>query len=181
MSTRHRLGAIIGAGVVAASLAACGGGTPGAAVVVDGRSISEHDVQTAYEQVGPLFNGQLAVGQLAALLGQEPAFTEVGQEFGIAFTDQQLTDLYTSTADQLGLDSDVDLTDSSLAMLRLSAVSTGLNQLSPQQVQQAGSELDQKLADLDVRVSPRYAVDEDSGLPGSYPWLVQTDAATATP
>ncbi len=69
-------------------------------------------------------------------------------------------------------------------MLRLSAVSTGLNQLSPQQVQRAGSELDQKLADLDLRVNPRYGTADASGVVGpvSYPWIAQTDAgATPTP
>lgn len=178
MSTRKRFGAIIGALAVAGSLAACSGGTPGAAAVVDGREISESEVQTAYQQVGPMLNEQITVATMTSLLVQEPSYTAVGEEFGIAFTDQQLQELYSQTADQLGMDADTELNPSALAILRLSAVGGAINQLSQQQVTTASASLSEKLAAADISMSPRYGTVDEFGAyaPTTYPWIVQTTA-----
>ncbi|GIG24524.1 hypothetical protein [Cellulomonas denverensis] len=181
MSTRHRFGAIIGAGVLAASLAACGGGTPGAAVIVDGHAISEAALQTTFEQVSPIFSG-VDLPNLITVLVQQPAYTAVTAGLGEAYSDQQLTELYRQTAEATeGMDPDVELTPESLAVLRFSLAASALQQASAQQQATLVTDLQEELDGLEVKVNPRYGQFDATGavVQGTYSWIVPTQTDTA--
>lgn len=180
MSTRHRLGAIIGAGVLAASLAACSGGTPGAAAVVDGRAISEGDVDSVVTELQPVLTDQLVRGSVILTLANEPTLTEVAAEYGIAYTDSQLQDGYATAAEQAGV-TPVELSDSALSFTRFQTIATALSDLSSDDQAALVTEYTDATAALDLDFNPRYGEEVSAGTyaPTSYPWIVQTGTAAS--
>ncbi|MEV7973335.1 hypothetical protein [Cellulomonas sp. NPDC089187] len=180
MSTRKRFSALIGAGVLAATLAACSG-TPGAALVVDGQATSVAEVQTAYEQVGPIFSGA-TFGDFVTTLVQQSAYRTVTDDLGVAYSDQQLTELYQETAPSVpGLDPDTELTAASLDILRYSVVVTALKQATVEQQAAVQAAVQEELANSDIEVNPRYGQLDTTGTvtPAAYSWIVPTETDPA--
>lgn len=172
-----RFGVIIGALAVAGTLAACSGGTPGAAAVVDGRAISESDVDSVVQQLQPVMQNELVRGSVALTLAQEPTLREVASEYGLAMTDSEVRTSYATAAEQLQIDP-VELTDASVAFVRYQTIATTLNSMGNQQATTIAADFTERQATLDIDLNPRYGEEIAVGTfaPTTYPWIVQTTA-----
>jgi hypothetical protein len=144
-----------GAVAAVALLAGCTG-QPGAAAVVDGRTISTAELATAAEQLKPIFNGGGANDVLGVLIN-EPFATEVAAERGVGVSDEQALDLLRSVTEQaLGAEAaaDAEFGEGALAVARYSLAVTGLRDVPD--AQDAMLEYQEKITSADIEVNPRF-------------------------
>ncbi|MBO9569902.1 MAG: hypothetical protein J7503_13930 [Cellulomonas iranensis] len=145
------------AGTVAAValLAGCSG-QPGAAAVVDGRTISTAELARADEELKPIFQGA-GTNDVLGVLINEPFATEVAAERGVGVSDEQALDLLRSVTEQaLGAEAaaDAEFGEGALAVARYSLAVTGLRDVPD--AQDAMLEYQEKISAADVEVNPRF-------------------------
>lgn len=168
---------VIGALAVVASLAACSGGQPGAAAVVGDRVVRVSDVDTATRELTDVLQGVTAPAVVGVLV-QEPVVVEQAADAGLGVSEEQARDALTQQAEQAGAGSDLAFSAPSVAVMRY-VLALGALQQSADEARL--TDLRDRLADLDVTISPRYGSAEAPGTPVAYPWLVPTASSTATP
>lgn len=168
---------------VVAALAATGlltgcTGEPGAAAVVDGRTIPVADVHAAVEQLAPLFQGASPENVLAVLV-QEPTIRAFAREQGVAVSDQAAREQLADAAAQLETEPAQEYGEPALAVSRYLLVWEELTGLPDAQT--VLPELQAQLGELDVEVSPRFgAVDEGNEIVAvERPWLVPSGGEDA--
>ncbi len=182
-----------GAVAAVALLAGCSG-QPGAAAVVDGRTISTAELARAAEELKPIFNGA-GTNDVLGVLINEPFATEVAAERGVGVSDQQALDLLRSVTEQaLGEEAaaDAEFGEGALAVARYSLAVTGLRDVPD--AQDAMLEYQEKISAADVEVNPRfgdYTPETGVTAPTAPSWIVPEggrgaatapeDGATPTP
>ncbi len=175
-TTARRAGvAILGVPVLALSLGACSGlGDPTAAAVVDGRTISERDVQIIASELADGTGGAVTPAQVVPLMVVAGVVDEITQNTVSRQGAQEALDAQ-AEAQQQPLQEYSDAT--------LDFIATNLELSSIQQDQLAAAEFTERLEELDVRINPRYgSVDPEQGISQgigapSFPWLGQPDGA----
>ncbi|GEL45818.1 hypothetical protein CHO01_09340 [Cellulomonas hominis] len=169
--SNRRVVAVLGAVALAGSLAACSGGQPGAAAVVDGRVIRTTDVDRATRELSGVFPGLTSSAVVTVLL-VEPLISAHASDAGIGVSDEQAVEALQAQAEQQGVELAGDLSGASVSVARYALESSALQQSDQgADIQQAVSE---DLAAADVTVNPRFGTVGEGNVPGptSYPWLV---------
>jgi hypothetical protein len=176
----------LGAAGLALGLTACSGaGNPTAAAVVEGRVISERDVQTVVAELPLEVTGgaQVAPSQIVSVLMVSEIVEDVAREFtGVTGRDEARELLQA-----VDTDADREPFDYSDATLDAIAVNVMLNNI--QQTDVAAPVLEERLQELqsggDVQMNPRYGrVGEDGSLQFSnfsHDWLPSADGQPAEP
>ncbi len=151
---------------------------PGAAAVVDGRTIGVDELATASEQLSPIFQGA-ATQDLLGVLITEPYVTAVAADRGVGVSDQQARDLLRTVTEQaLGEEAaaDAEFGAGALAVARYSLAATALQDLPDAQA--AAQEFQERVAEADVEVNPRFGTFEGGvvAAPTLPAWVVGADA-----
>lgn len=169
-------GLVAGAAALAALLSGCSGvGNPSAAAVVDGRVIEESEVQTVVEQLpaGPE-GGTVTPQQVVPLM----VVSGVVEDVAAAFTGPTSLD----EAEQLLVDADVAVGRApgtyDEPTLRIVAVDQMLGSIVANDLALAAFQ--EQVAELDVRLNPRYGQLPEEGIiggvtPTTHEWLVQPE------
>lgn len=182
--TRGRGRLMAGALVAVALLAGCTG-QPGAAAIVDGRTISTAELATAAEQLKPIFNGGGANDVLGVLIN-EPFATQVASEHGIGVNDDEARGLLRTAMTQAvgeAAADDVEFGEGALAVARYSLAISGMRDAPGGDA--AFQEYQEKVSAADVEVNPRFgAYAPETGVTAATPpsWVVPEggrDAAAA--
>ena len=147
---------MVAAAVVAGGLLAGCAGQPGAAAVVDGRTITTAELATAYEQLEPIFNGAGAQDVLGVLI-TEPFAAEVAAERGVGVNDDEALELLRSVSVQaLGEErgNALEFGPAAIAVGRYSLAASALQGLDDAQA--AAEDYQERVAAADVQVNPRF-------------------------
>ncbi|UZN04317.1 hypothetical protein [Cellulomonas sp. S1-8] len=147
---------LVTAVVVAGGLLAGCSGQPGAAAVVDGRTITTAELATAYDELMPIFNGAGAQDVLGVLI-TEPFAAEVAAENGVGVNDEQALELLRSVAVQaLGEEEGAALEfgPGAMAVGRYSLAASALQDLPDADA--AAAEYQERVAAADIEVNPRF-------------------------
>ena len=178
--TVRRTVSALGVLVVVVGLAACGGGRPGAAAVVDGRTIPTADVQDATRELDGVLQGVTSSAILGVLV-QEPTVRALAEDAGVAVAEDTAADALAEQLTAVGGDPDQDVSPASVTVMRYLLEIEALQGARDAEVLLAT--LQEDLGALDVTVNPRFGTADELGTVGatSYPWLVSADGATATP
>ncbi|MCG7287815.1 hypothetical protein MHY85_17770 [Cellulomonas sp. ACRRI] len=177
--TVRRTVSAVGVLAVAGVLAACGGGRPGAAAVVDGRSIPTSDVETATRELGPVLQGVTSSAILGVLV-QEPTVAAAAADAGVAVSDEQAADALDQQVAAAGGEAGQEFSPTSVTVMRY---------LLEIQAMQGADDADTLLASLqedlgsiDFTVNPRFGSADELGTIGTttYPWIVSADGTAAT-
>lgn len=177
--TVRRTVSAVGMLAVAGVLAACGGGRPGAAAVVEGRSIPTSEVETATQELAPVLQGVSASAILGVLI-QEPTVAAAASDAGVAVSDEQAADALDQQVEAAGAPAQ-DFSPASVAVMRYLLEIQGLQGASDADTLLAS--LQEDLGALDFTVNPRFGTADDLGTVGTtaYPWIVSADGAAPTP
>lgn len=178
--TVRRTVSVVGVLAVAGVLAACGGGRPGAAAVVDGRSIPTSEVETATQELGPVLQGVSASAILGVLI-QEPTVAAAASDAGVAVSDEQAADALDQQVAAAGGEAGQEFSPASVTVMRYLLEIQGLQGASDADTRLAS--LQEDLGALDFTVNPRFGTADDLGTVGTtaYPWIVSADGASPTP
>jgi len=157
------------AAVAAVALVATAGCSvhPGAAAVVDGRTITQEYTQDASEDLG------LDAGRTLSLLIAAPYYVEMAENSGVGVS---ADDARTAVHDGLlgeGTDPDVQLGDGAIEIVRLVLADQAVSPLPDGA--QIRADTDARISGLDMDINPRYGeMDPASGLIGQVPrpWIV---------
>ncbi|WP_454051193.1 hypothetical protein [Cellulomonas sp. Marseille-Q8402] len=176
----RRVVPVVGALVVVSALAACSGGRPGAAAVVDGRTIPTSDVETATSELADVLQGVTQATVLGVLV-QEPTIAAHAPEAGVGVSDQQARDALDQQAEASGGAAGQEFSEPSVAVMRYVLQIDALQQAGD--AQQVVADLQEDLADLDVTVNPRFGTAGENGTVGetTYPWLVAAPETAPAP
>lgn len=140
---------------------------PGAAAVVDGRTITQEYTQNASEDLG------LDVGRTLSLLIAAPYFIDAAEANGVPVSPE---DARTAVHDGLlgeGTDPNVQLGDGAIEIVQLVLADKAVNELPDGA--QIRADTDARISGLDMDINPRYGeMDPASGLIGQVPrpWIV---------
>ena len=140
---------------------------PGAAAVVDGRTITQEYTQDASEDLG------LDAGRTLSLLIAAPYYVEMAENSGVGVS---ADDARTAVHDGLlgeGTDPDVQLGDGAIEIVRLVLADQAVSPLPDGA--QIRADTDARISGLDMDINPRYGeMDPASGLIGQVPrpWIV---------
>lgn len=171
LTKARRIGALLVALGVGASLAGCTG-EPGAAAVVEGRRvIPASDVRDVLTELGPYFQGATTPNVISAL-AQEPTVVALASRSGVGVSDADASALLDQAVAATKTAAPATFSDASMAIARYSAAYTNLESLNDPAV---NAELQGRLAELRVTVNPRYgSAGEGSNVvaPTPFPWLV---------
>lgn len=185
MAVRRTRGRVVVAAVVAAGglLAGCSG-QPGAAAVVDGRTITTAELATTHEQLGPIFNGARAQDVLGVLI-TEPFAVQVAADEGVGVNDEEARELLRMVAVQALGEEDgaaLEFGPGAVAVARYSLATAALQDLPSAQA--AAAEYQERVSAADIEVNPRYGDFTDDLVvapPATPSWVVPAggrDAAT---
>jgi hypothetical protein len=178
---RRSVGAAIGAVVLAVALLSGCTGKPGAAAMVDGRTISVADVQQGTSDLAPYFKSVDQKSVLMLLMGA-PTVQAVAEQAGLGVSDQQALDLLVASAKSNGSTATPKVGRAAIEVIRFSLAQKAL-EAAPNAADLVKKVNDQLTA-LHVAVNPRYGkVDLSTGSFTDivYPWLVPSASAAAAP
>ncbi len=149
----------VGAGVLAAVLAGCAAfGVPGAAAVVDGRTVSENDVQVATGELRDfLGDGEVTTQAVVYLAVIAEPVADLAAERGLSISADQAEDVWLASRESLDGESVTDLAPATTEVL---ATVEMFNLLL--QDDQAAAQLSERIAELDLEVNPRYGVVDET-------------------
>lgn len=176
---RVRVVAVLVAGGV---LAGCSG-QPGAAAVVDGRTITTAELAMAYEQLSPLFNGAGPQDVLGVLI-TEPYATRLAADNGVGVNDEEALELLRSVAVQaLGEEeaADLEFGPGALAVGRYSLATSAMQDLPD--AQEVVATYQERVLGADIEVNPRFGefTDELAVTPPAPPsWVVPAGGRDAS-
>ncbi|GIG38650.1 hypothetical protein [Cellulomonas phragmiteti] len=172
--TRGRVRVVAAAVVVGGVLAGCAG-QPGAAAVVDGRTITTAELATAYEQLTPIFNGAGPQDVLGVLI-TEPFAAQVAADEGVGVNDEQAMALLRQVAVQaVGEErgAALEFGPGAIAVARYSLAASALQDLPD--AQGAAEAYQERVAAADIEVNPRYGEFTDDLVvapPAAPSWVV---------
>lgn len=177
MSNR-RVVAVLGAVVLAGTLAACSGGQPGAAAIVGDRVIPTSDVDTASRELAGIFQ-DVPPSAFLSVLVQEPVVRAHAEEAGLGVSVQQAQDQLAQAAASAGGDEDQEFSPASVTVMRY-ALEMSVLQQAPEGQAISSAILDE-LTSQDVTINPRYGSLAEDGTIGvtTYPWLVASNDVAA--
>ncbi|MBF0688965.1 MAG: hypothetical protein IR158_14515 [Cellulomonas sp.] len=153
--TRGR-GRVVAAVVAAGGLLAGCSGQPGAAAVVDGRTITTAELAATQEELAPIFAGARAQDVLGVLI-TEPFALEVAADEGVGVNDEEARELLRTVSVQaLGEEegSAREFGPGSLAVARYSLATAALQDLPGAQA--AADRYQERVAAADIEVNPRF-------------------------
>jgi len=183
---RRTVTATAGVAILVATLLAGCTGRPGAAAVVDGRTISVADVQQATAELQPYFQS-VDQGTILMLLIGAPTIESVAKDAGLAISDQQAVDLLDTAAKSAGVTTPPTFSAPAIEVIRFSLAQKAIEGAT--NASALVTEVNDKLTALHAQVNPRYGtLDLTKGTvtPIAYDWIVKPAAAptptpTATP
>lgn len=152
-------------------LSGCAQG-PGTAAVVDGRVVSQQEVQRTTQDLAALLPNPLDGSAVLVALMVGPYFVDAAAENGVGVSDDQARALATQiAAGQEREVADVDLSRSTLDLLKFTLASERLAQL-PNGAEVLRAVEDEVFA-ADIDVSPRYGDLSETGqlVRPTMPWL----------
>lgn len=165
-------GALVAAVVGSVLLGGCSA-QPGAAGVIDGRTISTDTVDRTVREVEPVLNGAEPANVLGSLMFA-PYYIEAAEENGVGVSTEETRGMLDEAATSLGVPA-TDWSQSSIDLVRFFLSAQNLQALDPQ----ITAAVQQELAATDIEVNPRYGTfDEESGqiVPLDLPWIVDGTA-----
>lgn len=171
---RGRVRVMTAVAVAGLALAGCSG-QPGAAAVVDGRTITTAELATTWEQLSPLFNGARAQDVLGVLI-TEPYATTLAADEGVGVNDDQALELLRTVAVQvLGEEeaATLEFGPGAIAVGRYSLATSALQDLPDPQA--AVEQYRERVTGADIEVNPRYGAFTDQLAvepPATPTWLV---------
>ncbi|VTR78129.1 hypothetical protein [Cellulomonas hominis] len=171
----------IGAVALAATLAACGGGQPGAAAVVGDRVVRASDVDTATRELADVLQG-VTQSAIVGVLVQEPVIARHAEDAGVGVSTEQAEETLDAQVVAAGGQAGREFSDASVTVMRYVMEIQGLQ--DSDDAEQALTDLQADLGALDFTVSPRYGTAGENGTIGTttYAWLVPAaDDAAAVP
>jgi hypothetical protein len=173
---------VVGVGLMSVvalgALGACSG-RPGAAAVVDGRTISVSDLHTVMTELGPYFQDSSTSGVLEAIVQERPMI-DVAAEKGVGASDEDAQKLLDQIAQQAGAATTPTFSPASVEVARASVSLSNLQGLSDSD--EALAELSKRIGALDVTVNPRFGSVGDANAVEAAtprPWLVSSSAGSA--
>lgn len=152
--TRHRAARTAVALAVGAALLTGCAQTPGAAAVVDGRTISETTLQRATAELGTLVPSGIPTEQVLINLIAAPYLLDRATRAGAGVSDAEARQLGDQLAAQAGLAEAPELGEGSLTVLRATLAQQKLAQQPD--AAEVFAEFEEDLAAADVELSPRY-------------------------
>ncbi len=150
MRARRTVVAMAGIAVVTA-LAGCSG-APGTVAEIDGRTITETELDRVVDELGPFLNDASVTAVLTALL-QSEAGIELGELNDLEVDAARAVTFLDSIAQNAGVEPS-DWSEGSLTIARMQLLGQDLAQLPDPEA--ATAQYEEILADLDVTVNPRY-------------------------
>lgn len=175
---------VVGAGLVGVlalgALGACSG-RPGAAAVVDGRTISTSELHTVLTELGPYFQDRSTNGVLQAMVQERPMI-DLAAEKGVGASDEDAQKLLDQVAQQAGTPGTPTFSPASVEVARASASLSNLQSLSDADA--ALAELTQRIAAQHVTVNPRFgSLGKGNAVEPALarPWFVSSRPADSTP
>lgn len=171
----RRTAVVIGVLATVAAVAGCSTG-PDVVAEVEGRTITEADLDTVISELGPMLADSSRGAVLTALVQSEAGLT-LAEPNGIEVADAEAADFLASLADSLGIEAG-EWSEGSLAIARMQLLGQELGNTVG--VEETNAQFTQALADADVTVSPRYGeYDPATGAVVALQpeWIVQPDAA----
>jgi hypothetical protein len=161
-------GALVAAVVGSVLLGGCSA-QPGAAGVIDGRTISTDTVEQTVREVEPVLNGAEPANVLGSLL-LAPYYIEAAEENGVGISTEETRGMLDEAAASLGVPA-TDWSRSSIDLVRFFLAAQNLQTLDPA----ITAAVQEELAAADIEVNPRYGTfDEETGqiVPLDLPWIV---------
>lgn len=152
--TRGRV-RVVAAVVAAGGLLAGCSGQPGAAAVVDGRTITTAELATAHEQLAPLFAGVGAQDVLGVLI-TEPFAVEAAAGEGAGVNDEQALALLRSVAVRALGEEEGGALEFGPGALAVGRYSLAASALQEPDAQAAVTAYQERVAEADIEVNPRY-------------------------
>lgn len=185
---RRAVGTLGSLVLVAGVLAGCAtAARPGTAAVVDGHDIPASEVSDAMSQLAPLFNGATPQLILQVLI-DEPTLTQLAADKGVGVNDGEASQFLAQSFQSAGAKAPAHYSAGAMSIARYQLAATNVQGLSDSAA--AVSELQKRLAALQVTVNPRYGTFDPTaagvGAPTAAPWIVTPGASpsptgTATP
>lgn len=145
---------------------------PGAAAVVDGQRITENELARAVSDFAAVTGQQVDGATMLGTLVVAPLLIEVGAANGVGASVDEATALLDQQAEVSGLTAPEDgYGPGVIQVAQMTIVSQGLN-ASPAGAA-AAQEINERVAQADVEVSPRYGEFDPSGqiVPQPLPWI----------
>ncbi|MBO1751970.1 hypothetical protein J4G33_09160 [Actinotalea sp. BY-33] len=167
---RVRTAAAVAAATTTAMLVAGCSTTPGAAAVVEGRTITQSTLDAAQQDLAPIFQGVDARTVLVGLI-VAPYFLEAAAENGVAVSEEQAVEVVNQGLAESGQELP-ELSEGALEVLRFSLASQSLQQL--EDAPAIISEVEAEIFEADVTINPRYGeLDPETGqiTAETLPWL----------
>ncbi|MFV0425863.1 MAG: hypothetical protein ACK5KU_02375 [Beutenbergiaceae bacterium] len=156
--------------------------TPGTAAIVDGEVITASEVAVVVEELGPLLS---AVNQppspyrpsdaLADIIFAEPVLGATA-DAGLGVSAQDARATAERVANELGIEQP-ELSEASLEVMRYRII-TGQIATVPNAAEIA-ADIEQRVADQDITVSPRYEITDAGPGIAQFPWIEYPWAETA--
>jgi len=164
-----------------AALAGCSGQQPGAAAIVDGRTISSSEVRDVLTELTPYFQGATTPNVLSVLI-QEPVVVQVAADEGVGVSDEDAQALLDQSVEASGGKAGQHFSDASLDVARYSVAYQNLQTKGDA----ALAEVQKRLEAQKVTVNPRFGHLDESDVqvsdPVPWPWLhTGSSDATAAP
>lgn len=169
------LGTVLGTVVGGLLLAGCAG-QPGTAATVDGRQISQAQLEQTVADLAPIL-GDIAPSSVLQALIQAPVAIEAASEHGVGVSDDDGRALLATVAENAGVAAPATWSDGALQIARSDLSLEALSELP--NADDVTAELNATVAGQDIVLNPRYGqVDPATGtvVPITWDWL----AADAT-
>lgn len=169
----------LGALAVAATLAACGGGQPGAAAVVGDRSVPTSQVEDVTRELGAIVGDAApSATSVVIALAQAPAVLAHTADAGLGYSDQQARAELAAQTD--GADPG-DFAPATVTYVRTTAAIQALQ--SAPDAAAIATAISEELSADGIEFNPRFGTltDEGAVVATTYPWLVATQGEAPTP
>lgn len=154
--------------VVGAALTGCAA-QPGTAAVVDGRAVSQDDLNRTVAELAPLLGEAVPRDVLVSLMAA-PLYIEAAEESGVGVSTVEIRDQLDQVALQVGTETE-DWSDSTVELVRSSFAAQNLQGEDPE----AFAAVTEELLEADITVNPRYGrfdLEARQIVPITAPWIV---------
>lgn len=155
MALRSRLVKVVCTMVVAAFAVAGCAGQPGAAAVVDGRTITERSLSDATTELTEVLGGAASPAAILEVMIQAPFAVQTASEHGVAISTDEASDFLDAEVAARGDQPPADgYGEEALAVARYLFL-LGMIEQAPEG-QEIMTDLGQRLQEAEVQLSPRY-------------------------
>lgn len=147
-------------------------GRPNTAAVVDGRRISESELDRTVRELGPMLSTSAPRDVLVALV-VGPTFAQVAADHGVGVSDDDARALLDTVAESSGVTAPASYGDGSLLVARYSQAVTNIQSL--EDATDVLADANARVQGLDLDLNPRYgSLDLATGATSDadMPWIV---------